>query len=67
MKDNNVCCKVNRCMEEELEILEDVGPNGLKRSRDSALDMGAGIDTSGNKNYKVRKDDIFVTIGGIRK
>jgi len=54
-------------MEEELEILEDVGPNGLKRSRDSALDMGAGIDTSGNKNYKVRKDDIFVTIGGIRK
>lgn len=59
-KDNNVCCKVARCMEEELEILEDVSPLGLKRSRDSAVDIGAENDDNGNKKYRVRKDDIFV-------
>jgi hypothetical protein len=47
-------------MEEELEILEDVSPLGLKRSRDSAVDIGAENDDNANKKYRVRKDDIFV-------
>ena len=54
-------------MEEELEILEDVSPIGLKRSRDSAVDIGADNDDNATKKYKVRKDDIFVKIEDIRR